>query len=135
MGGDWVSSDRDVAAIIKPKVRKYASVATDLQVPLVVVLGADPRLPLTLGDVQSAMRGQLTFSMTLDPLVGSTSSGPFHLHQTDRAPVWDPALSAVAWLEPGTDEPGTLTLFTNVRSTHTHRLPFTEGFTGQGMSG
>jgi hypothetical protein len=111
MGGDWVSSDRDVAAIIKPKVRKYASVATDLQVPLVVVLGADPRLPLNLGDVQSAMRGQLTFSMTLDPLVGSTSSGPFHLHQTDRAPV------------------------TNVRSTHTHRLPFTEGFTGQGMSG
>jgi hypothetical protein len=118
MGGDWVSSDRDVVDIIKPKVKKYASLASGLQVPLVVVLGADPRLPLNLDIVRSAMHGQLSFSMTLDPLVGSTSSGQFHLHQTDRPPAWDRALSGVAWLKPETGSPGKLTLFPNGQCRH-----------------
>jgi hypothetical protein len=131
MGGDWVNSDRDVTSVIEDKVKKYSAMVTELRVPLIVVLGADARLPIGLDLVRSALRGQLSFSMTLDPLVGSTSSGPFQLHQTDRAPVWDPALSAVVWLEPGTDEPGTLTLLPNVRGTHPHQLPFTEGFSGQ----
>ena len=130
-GGDWVNSDRDVAGFVNDKVTKYTALARTLQVPLVVVLGADPRLPLDLGLLQSAMRGQLSLSLTLDPLVRSTSSGPFQLHATDKPPAWDPALSAVAWLEPGTDKPGKLTLFPNVRGTHPHRLPFTDGFTGQ----
>jgi hypothetical protein len=60
--GGWVNGE-DVAAMIKEKVKKYAALAHDLQVPLVVVLGADPGVPLDLDMLRAVMRGQLSTSI------------------------------------------------------------------------
>lgn len=115
----WANSDHEVTPIIA-KVRTYASLATDLEVPLTVVVAADPRHSIRLETIRSVMEGKLTLTVNLNPFhVGASSSGPVRWHKTDEIRRWDPALSAVAWLDAGIDDPGTLTIFEH----QFHRLP------------
>lgn len=109
----WSTSDR-LAPAITEKVNKYASLCTDLGVPLVVVVAADPRSSVTVDTVRGAVTGALTLSLKLDTFAdGPTSPGPLKLHQTDEARRWHPCLSAVGWLQVGIDDPGTLTLLSH----------------------
>lgn len=121
--GRWMNSDDDVAALIKEKVKKYASLARDLEVPLVIVIGADPRVPVDLHMLRSAMRGQLTTSVQLDPLTLRSPTGRMQMHQTDEPPAWDPALSAVGWLTPGIGDPGRISMIPSEQARRPHGLP------------
>jgi hypothetical protein len=120
--GGWVNSDRDVVDVIQGKVKKYAALANIYEVPFVVVLAADPRVPIDLDTVRAAMSGQLRTSINLDPLVRSTTSPPIKMHMKDEPTRWDPALSAVGWLRAGTHEPGTLSLMPCAQATRWHGL-------------
>jgi hypothetical protein len=106
----WANSDKEVAPITQ-KVNTYAPLVTKLGVPFIVVVAADPRHSIGLATIRSAMEGKLTLTVNLNPFhVGPSSSGPIKWHRTDQIRKWDPALSAVAWLDAGIDHPGTLTI-------------------------
>ena len=107
----WANSDALVPTITE-KVDAYAALCTRLDVPLIVVVAADPRHSIGSGLVQGAVEGKLTLTVNLNLLkVGPSSSGPLKMHATDAPHRWDPALSGVGWLQTGIDEPGSLTLF------------------------
>ena len=108
--------------MIREKVKKYSGLADRYDVPFVVVLAADPRVPIDVDLVRAAMSGQLRTSVNLDPLVRSTTSPPIKMHMKDEPTRWDPALSGVGWLRAGTDDPGTLTLMPCPEATRTHGL-------------
>jgi hypothetical protein len=119
----WSTSDRLVPTITD-KVNKYAELCTDLGVPLVVVVAADPRSSVTVDTVRGAITGALTLSLKLDPFAdGPASSGPVKLHQTDEVHRWHRCLSAVGWLQAGIDDPGTLTLFKHQYGAAAANLP------------
>jgi hypothetical protein len=121
--GDWVDSDEDVTALVEEKLKKYAPLAKDLEVPLVVVISADPRVPLDVEIVRAAMRGQSATTTRLDVLLSSSPTTTLPMHQTDKPPAWDPALSAVGWLTPGRNSPGMLSLFPTSEPLLPHGLP------------
>lgn len=91
----WSTSDQ-LVPMITDKVNKYAALCTELGVPLVVVVAADPRQSVTVDTVRGAVVGALTLSVNLDPFTDSpSSSGPLKLHPTDHVRRWHPCLSAV----------------------------------------
>ena len=120
--GGWVNSDHDVVDVIRGKVKKYSGLANSCDVPFVVVLAADPRVPIDVDTVRAAMSGQLRTSVNLDPLVRSTTSPSIKMHMKDEPTRWGPALSAVGWLRAGTDDPGTLTLMPCAEATRIHGI-------------
>ena len=120
----WVDSD-SLAEDIRDKVSRYASLAENLALPLTVVVGADGALAVGADIVRSALGGQLSVSVNLNIFgvgTGSSSTGPLKMHATDAPRVWNPALSAVGWLDAGIDEPGVLTLFPNDKSVRHHGI-------------
>jgi hypothetical protein len=120
----WVDSDT-LAEHIREKVSRYADLAEHLGVPLVVVVGADDTLAVTSEIVRSALNGQLSVSLNLNLFgvgTGSSKSAPLKLHATNAPRAWNAALSAVAWLKAGIDDPGVMTLFPYGKSALHHRI-------------
>ena len=120
----WINSDT-LAEDIQEKVSRYAAGAERLDVPLVVVVGADDTLAVTSEIVKSALGGQLSISLNLNLFgvgTGPSTSTPLKLHATDAPRVWNAALSAVGWLKAGIDEPGAVTLFSYDKSTRQHGI-------------
>jgi len=120
----WVDSDA-LAEDIREKASRYAGLAGELDVPMVVVVGADDNLAVTSEVVRSALSGQLTVSVNLNLFgvgTGSSTSAPLNLHATDAPRVWNGALSAVGWLKAGIDEPGVVTLFSYDKSERNHGI-------------
>lgn len=101
---------------IGQKASRYGGLATARGVPLLVVLAAEPALPLTRDLLADALAGRQALAVTLDPFgPAPTESGPFRLGERDAPAIFNPALSAVGWLQSGIDHPGSMTLF-DVRS-------------------
>jgi hypothetical protein len=98
---DGGTADRkDVVEAIERKVRRYRRVAEKLDLPLLVVLSADPDTVLDASLVGSILAWQNAVVMTLPVFgIGVTDSGPIEMRRTETPPTFDPALSAVAWLE------------------------------------
>jgi hypothetical protein len=120
----WVDSDT-LARAIQEKVSRYAGLAEQLDVPLVVVVGAEDTLAVSADIVKSALSGQLSVSVNLNIFgvgMGSSTSGPLKMHTTDAPRPWNAALSAVGWLEAGIDEPGVMTLFPHDKSARHHGI-------------
>jgi hypothetical protein len=120
----WINSDT-LAEDIEEKVSRYGSLAEDLDVPLVVVVGADDTLAVTSEIVKSALGGQLSISLNLNLFgvgTGLSTSTPLKLHPTDAPRVWNAALSAVGWLKAGIDDPGVVKLFSYDKSTRHHGM-------------
>jgi len=120
----WVDSDA-LADEIREKVSRYAGLAGELNVPMVVVVGADDNLAVTSEVVRSALNGQLSVSVNLNLFgvgSGSSTSAPLKLHATDAPRVWNRALSAVGWLKAGVDEPGVVTLFSYDKAARNHGI-------------
>ena len=110
-GGDWYNTDK-VRAAISDKASRYTELANSLNVPLLVVLAAEPALPLSKDFVASALTGAQALTIAFDPFrPGPIASGPMRLNHQDVPAAFDPALSAVGWLETGIDQPGSMTLF------------------------
>lgn len=121
----WVDSDT-LADEIRTKVSRYAGLAHQLGIPLIVVVGADDTLAVTSDIVKSALSGQLTLSVNLNIFgvgTGRSTSAPLKMHATDAPREWNPALSAVGWLGAGVDEPGVITLFAYDKSARHHGIP------------
>jgi hypothetical protein len=120
----WINSDT-LAEEIQDKVARYAGVAKQLDVPLIVVVGADDSLAVTSEIVKSALKGRLSISLNLNLFgvgTGQSASTPLKLHPTDAPRVWNAALSAVGWLKAGIDGPGVVTLFSYDKSMRNHEI-------------
>jgi hypothetical protein len=85
---------------IERKVARYRRLATKHDLPFVVVLCADEGTGLTREHVDHVLAGKNLITMTI-PLygIGQFDSGPIEIRQSEAPPVFDPALSAVAWLD------------------------------------
>ena len=98
---DGATADRkDVVEAIERKVRRYRRTVEEMDLPLLVVISADPETALDASLVTSIMAGNNPTSMRI-PIngVGPIDSGPIELRMTNAPPVFDRALSGVAWLE------------------------------------
>jgi len=108
-GTDWYNTDM-VRKAINVKVSRYAELASSLGVLLVVVLAAEPAMPLSVEMVRSALEGVQGVAIGLDPFgFGPISTGPVHLNERNVPAKFHSALSMVGWLQPGIDVPGSLT--------------------------
>jgi hypothetical protein len=98
---DGATADRkDVVEAIERKVRRYRSAVEDADIPLLVVLSADPSTALDAELVGSILDGNNPIAMRLPVYgVGRVDSGPIEIRTTNAPPVFDRALSGVAWLE------------------------------------
>jgi len=98
---DGATADRkDVVEAIERKVRKYRSAVEAADLPLLVVLGADPDTALDANLVESIPAGNNPIAMRIPAYgVGPIDSGPIEIRATNAPPVFHPALSGVAWLE------------------------------------
>lgn len=109
-GGGWFDSDMVLAAI-NQKVKAYAKLADRLELPLLVVLAAEPASPLSEDLVRSALKGDMSTTLSIDVFAGKSEPHTVAM-RSDRTPAsFAPALSAVGWMNPGIDDPGTLNLF------------------------
>jgi hypothetical protein len=91
---------KDVVEAIERKVKKYRRLADRHDMPFIVVLSADDGTGLTADHVDSILEGNNTVTMNIPiDAVGPIDSGPIELRMTDAPPRFDPALSAVAWLD------------------------------------
>ena len=125
-GTDWYNTDM-VRKAISVKVSRYAELADSLEVPLVVVLAAEPAMPLSLEMLRSVLAGARSLAIALDPfMVSQASSGPMRLNERDVPAEFNPALSLVGWLQPGVDEPGSLTVFDVQRTARRFSAPLGE---------
>jgi hypothetical protein len=123
---DWQTADM-VRKSINVKVSRYADLASSLGVPLVVVLAAEPVLPLSLDMLREALAGSQVIAIGLDPFTHDpipSVSIPFHAK--DIPAEFHPALSMVGWLEVSIDEPGTLTVFDVQSAAHKLTVPLGE---------
>lgn len=91
---------RDVVEAIERKVKRYRRIAQRLDLPLLVVLGTEPGTGMSAELVGNILAGRNAVAITL-PVhgVGAFDSGEIKMRLTDAPPVFDSALSAVAWLE------------------------------------
>jgi hypothetical protein len=120
----WVDSDA-LAEAIRKKVSRYADLAQQLDVPLIVVVGSEDTLAVSSGIVKSALGGQLSVSVNLNLFgvgTGSSKSAPLKMHATDAPRAWNAALSAVGWLKAEIDDSGVLTLFPHDKSARHHAI-------------
>lgn len=94
-----VSSD-DVIDNIRRKVRKYKKLATSEGAALVVVVASEPGTSLGRDLIARTLEGKSVMSLAIDPYGSATTNGrPVKLRQTESSPTFDPALSAVGWVE------------------------------------
>lgn len=110
-GTGWYNTDM-VREPIAIKVSRYASLAGSLDTPLIVILAAEPAMPISLNMLRAVLSGAQAITIAVDPfMIGPATSGPMRLNERDIPAEFDPELSMVGWLDPGVDEPGTLTVF------------------------
>lgn len=125
-GGDWYNTDV-VRRAINDKASRYTGLAESLDVPLLVVLAAEPSLPFSKSLVSSALAGAQALEFSLDPFRPDTITiPPMRFNQLDVPAVFHPALSAVGWLEPGIDQPGSIILFDVPSAARSLTVPFGE---------
>ena len=88
-----------VMRAIQEKTGKYRGIANRRDLPLLVVLAGDPATGVTRSLVDSVMRGQnpVTVAFSGHALADITFST--ELRPTEEPPKFDPALSAVAWVD------------------------------------
>jgi hypothetical protein len=98
---DGATADRqDVVEAIRRKVRRYRRAVEEWDVPLLVVLSADPATALDSSFVANVLAGNNPVAFRLpNHDVGPIDSGPIEIRMTNAPPVFDQALSGVAWLE------------------------------------
>ena len=121
----WVDSDT-LAQLIQEKVSRYADLAQQLEIPLLVTVAADDALAVTAEMVKSALRGQLSVSVNLNLFgvgEGRSTSAPLKMHPTDAPRVWNSALSAVGWLKAGIDDPGQMKVFPYSKAARHQGIP------------
>lgn len=108
--GGWFDSDMVLRAI-NDKVKVYASLADRFELPLLVVLASEPASPLKEELVRSALKGDMTMTLSFDPFERGSEPHTVSM-RPDRTPAsFAPCLSAVGWMNPGIDEPGSLIVF------------------------
>lgn len=122
--GGWLNAD-DVLKTIHEKVRKYANLCQQRDLPFVVVLAAEPNAPMNVDLVRSALGGAQSVVFTLPAFGGPDRVGPakMPMRQENIPETFGPALSAVAWLAPGTYDPGSLTVLPVPSASRPHGLP------------
>jgi len=107
-GGGTVTSDI-VIQVIAEKTSKYKAAAESGDARLIVVLASEPAASLTLDLLKSALAGKQAVSTSFSVgTPGLLSSTTVPMRATETPEVFDAALSAVAWLNPGISDPGTL---------------------------
>lgn len=106
----WHNTDM-IRDAIAEKTDRYADWADYLDVPLMVIISAEPAVPLSVDLMQAALEGKQALSFALSPFTFEpVSTGPMRLNERDVPATFHPALSAVGLFEPGIDNPGKLTL-------------------------
>ena len=109
-GGGNVDSDMVIEAISE-KTSKYRAAASELKAALVVVLASEPSAALSLDLLKSALAGKQTLSFSFSVgLPGQLASSKVRMRATETPEVFDPALSAIGWLNPGIPDPGSLVM-------------------------
>lgn len=110
-GGGWADSDTVLKAV-RAKVLRYASATHSRAGYLLVVLSAEDGAGLQLNQLSSALAGKQTLSVSLDRLPGPGNLIAWKTPRwsSDEPETFDPALSAIGWLEVKVEEPGPLTL-------------------------
>jgi hypothetical protein len=126
-----VTADRkDVVEAIERKVKKYQGLINAHDLPFVVVLSADAGTGLSYDHVDSVLAGKNPISMVIPTGgIGPFDSGTIEMRQTEAPPIFDPALSAVAWLEVGQGIDARLALWelsTAARPVRTVEIPVWE---------
>lgn len=111
-GGGWIDTDV-IRQVITEKVRRYKHAADEFDAALLVVLAAESLAPLDLDMIDNALAGRQSVSVSLDPFDPNPVDITTTLNQTDTPPMFDRALSAIGFLKPETDGPGTLYITTN----------------------
>lgn len=126
-GGIFVNSDNILGAISN-KSDKYASLADELEVPLIVIIAAEPFLPFGITGVRDALSGKYILTMSCDPFVtGSITYEPMPIKEPGAPMEFHKALSLVGWLEPEKNNPGTLTMFNIPSAARSLSFSFSEG--------
>ena len=94
------------------KVRRYRYLANKLDLPLLVVVAGEKNSAMDIRMVQNALNGVGSMSMTVDPLATPGQAVRMRIKKwTTNVPArFDPALTAVGWVQIGETDPGTLTL-------------------------
>lgn len=97
---------------IEEKVRKYRDLAASRGAALVVVLAAEEHGGLNRDLVESTLEGRNSMTFTFDVFASGpvVSSPPVQIRTNEDPPTFNPALSAVGWIDALADEP-TLTLW------------------------
>lgn len=125
-GGDWYNTDK-VRDAIRDKASRYTGLADSLEIPLLVVLAAEPALPFSKDLLSRALAGGQSLAVAFNPFrPGPIANAPVRLNDQDVPAVFDPAFSAVGWLEPGIDRPGSMTLFQVPSAARPLTVPFGE---------
>lgn len=119
-----------VRGAISDKVSRYTGLADSLDVPLLVVLAAEPALPLSKDFLGRALAGVQALTIAFDPFrPGPIATGPMRLNEQDVPAAFDPVLSAVGWLQTGIDQPGSMTLFHVLSAARPLTVPLGENVT------
>lgn len=94
------ADSRHVWDTVNDKVARYRKLATQENLPLMIVLSAEPGAGLDQSLVTSALSGRntLTLNFTMQTF-GAMTSRPTELRRTDGPPRFDACLSAVSWFE------------------------------------
>ncbi len=123
-GGGWFNSDLVLNAV-NEKVSSYAPLADQLDVPLLVVLAAEPASPLSEDLVGAALAGTMATALKMDYFTMQSEPHTVNMRFDQTPATFAGGLSAVGWVAPGIDEPGTLTIFPVSSATRPIQLPET----------
>jgi hypothetical protein len=120
----WEGSD-GLLETIHSKVKKYGPIAAKAGTPLVVALAAGVNVPVGIDLLRSALAGAQSTVISFSPFGGPTQIGSttVKLREKDVSMDFHAGLSAVAWLQAGIDDPGTLTVFSIPSAALPHGLP------------
>ena len=131
-GGDLITTEM-VRDAVAGKVSRYGVLADSIGVPLVVILAAESASPLRRDLVRQALAGTQGITFNLDPFAdGPVSSGTIRLNERDVPASFHSSLSLVGWLQPGVNEPGTLTMFPVASAARKFSVPLGERITYDG---
>jgi len=110
-GSDWYNTDM-LRGALSSKASRYTGLADSLDVPLFVVLAAEPALSLSKEFLVSALAGVQALTISFDPFrPGPIAPAPMRFNEQNIPATFAPALSAVGWLRAGIEQPGSMTLF------------------------
>ena len=94
------ADSRHVWDSINAKVSRYRRLVNTEGLPFVVALSAEPGTGLDRGLVEGALKGNNTMSLTFSVgTFGPIAPRQVEMRRTNAPPVFDPCLSAVAWIE------------------------------------